>query len=503
MRSLALALALVACGPSMPDAPDAPIDALTVDAPSDALSADAPDASVPASERGWGPLTLLTVVDPMDFGAVGDGTGDDRAAMEAAIASLPPAGGLVLIDGHSYRKTDLLRIARDHVKLWSPTGDGTIAADVLGVRRRQSVLFDHVTGSGVFGVRFTSDASERFDALEDNQISVDHGTLSEIVGVEIDGSAATGIFLYGPSDLLVTGNWIHDTWADHVHHTAGARGSWVWGNWIRNGAPSDGDDGVACVTYGPDSPRCGAMEWWDNVVLHGGWGRGFSVIGGDDVYVHDNWAIETAGAGLIVASEPSYDSASSARVRFERNVLYRCAHAIGHPGMLVSGQSTVAGPIVDVTLADNVVVETVTGSAYRAEGSYERVTETGTRTDAASLPPVPTEADVRRADTSVLRTFDTAYVPEAMRAGALRIHVRPRGDGYEQRIEYVVAGDGAALSAFAAAHDGVTVETPAGTVVIAWTPTPIALPAGLTGVARSALRDADRAPLWDALSLDP
>ena len=36
------------------------------------------------------------------------------------------------------------------------------------------------------------------------------------------------------------------------------------------------------MTYGVDSPRCADMEWWSNVILHSGWGRGYSVIGGND-----------------------------------------------------------------------------------------------------------------------------------------------------------------------------------------------------------------------------
>ena len=58
------------------------------------------------------------------------------------------------------------------------------------------------------------------------------------------------------------------------------------------------------------------MEWWGNTILHTGWGRGYAVIGGEDIFIHHNWAIGVAGAGLIVASEPAYDSATSARIRW-------------------------------------------------------------------------------------------------------------------------------------------------------------------------------------------
>ena len=112
------------------------------------------------------------------------------------------------------------------------------------------------------------------------------------------------MFLYGSTESYVEGNYVHHTWADHIHHTNGARQSWVWNNFIFNDQVSKGDDGVACVTYGPTSTRCADMEWWRNTHLGTGWGRGYAVIGGDDINIHHNWAIGVAGAGLIVASEP-------------------------------------------------------------------------------------------------------------------------------------------------------------------------------------------------------
>ena len=48
------------------------------------------------------------------------------------------------------------------------------------------------------------------------------------------GSAAVGVFLYGSAQSYIEGNYIHHTWANHIHHTAGARESWVWGNFIFN-----------------------------------------------------------------------------------------------------------------------------------------------------------------------------------------------------------------------------------------------------------------------------
>jgi hypothetical protein len=242
------------------------------------------------------------------------------------------------------------------------------------------------------------------------------------------------------------------------------------------------------------------MEWWGNTILHSGWGRGYAVIGGNDIRIHDNWAIGVAGAGLIVASEPSYDSASSDGVVLTNNYVYRCAHTIGHPGILVSGQNTAAEPLNDITFTNNVSAETVTGVAYRTEGAFTNVTNSGLATTAAALPAsIPTTADIRMADTSILRTRDVSHVAAAFRVGLYRIHVRraPSGGGFQQRFEYVVKGAPDAVTGFVssqvAAGALLSEQRTVGAVAYALllTPSPVAIPGALAAVPFRDLRDGD------------
>jgi hypothetical protein len=473
--------------------------------PADAATPDAAtmedSGSGATADDAWAPLTVMSIVNPIDHGAMGDGEADDLSALDAAVNALPAAGGVVYLpEGTSFMKADLLAIEQDHVKFWAPNRQAEIFQRVDGVRRRQSLLCRDVQGCGFFGLKLRSDATARFDALEDNQISADGGALIEIEGCEIEGSAATGVFLYGTRESYVHGNYIHHTWADHVHHTNAARDSWVWANFVFNEAPSRGDDGVACVTYGPDSPRCGAMEWWNNTILRTEHGRGYSVIGGEDILIHHNWAIGVAGAGVIVASESSYDTASSERITIANNYVYRSAHTIGHPGILISGLHPSADPLRDIALTDNVSVENGGGGAYRAEGNYMDVTNEGMATDAASLPqPIPGMGDARMVDTAVLRTRDVSHAPAEGRAGLHRIHVRRSAAGeFEQRFEYVVKGEGDAVAQFvtaAEAEGGYLSERRAalGTeYALVLSPEPLALPAGAEGVSFGELRAEDR-----------
>jgi hypothetical protein len=352
----------------------------------------------------------------------------------------------------------------------------------------------------VFGLKLRSDATQRFDAHEDNQISGAHASAIEVVGNEVNGSAATGIFFLTATELYVEGNYVHHTWADHIHHTDGTKTSWVWGNTMFNEAPSKGDDGIACVTYGVDSPRCQDMEWWNNKILHTDWGRGYSVIGGSNILIHDNWAVGVAGAGVIVASEPSYNTSASSNISVTRNYVANCGHKIGHPGLLVSGLNSTAGPLTDIAMNSNVVVNVPAG-AYRVEGATSNVTNVAMSTSASSLPAMPSTSNIVMADTRVLRTRDTSFVPADARAGLYRIHVRRAPDGvtFQQRFEYVVKGPQDAVTAFVQqrlnakdylseqrTEDGVT-------YAVLLTAAPVAIPSTLTGLAFRDMRVAERA----------
>jgi hypothetical protein len=532
-RSVIVARCEVSVGSPAGDASTPPS---TVDAGSPSALDAGGGGATPPSDDVWRPLAHLTLVDPMDFGAAGDGSRNDRPAISAAIAALPPEGGIVFFpDGRVFLKDhELLYVRRSHTLLWArnrrSTLHGTVRAstateraapDYCGVRE-QSTIFERTVGGGVYGLRFTSTAAERMMCAETNQIVIDGASDLEIVGTEIDGSSGTGIFAWrSRSDLDVSrrlyieGNYIHHTWADHIHHTSGTRQSWVWDNWIANDGPSGGDDAIACVTYGVDSPRCGEMEWFGNVYLGGPgvWGRGLAIIGGDAIHAHHNWIIGTSAAGMIVASEPSYDTASSEGIRLYDNWLLNAPSGEadnGHPGILVSGYHTAAPPIRDVQAIGNVIVDPAGGRVERAEGEYEDVVFDN-HTDRALLPPVPTRDDIAMRDTEILRTRDTSFVDEAARPGLYRIHVRrsPETDAFEERFEYVVRGPSSAVDAWIAARaaDGASVAdrraTSDTTIAIVLLSVPAKLDAGLSGVSFAELRAGDRdgtlSWLWSAL----
>lgn len=107
------------------------------------------------------------VVNVLDFGAVGNGTTDDTAAIQAAINSLSATGGVVYLPINTYKITAPLTNTKSGVSL---VGDGSAA----------TIISNSQTGDAiVFG-----------DAV--NEL-----TQCRIVGMKIQGSVTSGRGFYG------------------------------------------------------------------------------------------------------------------------------------------------------------------------------------------------------------------------------------------------------------------------------------------------------------------
>lgn len=457
------------------------------------------------AQEVWAPSSI-PVVAPYDYGDTSNCSANGLPALNAAIAALPAAGGVVRLAGPNgspwcTRKDDLLVVAKPNVLLWGENRAGQIFERQAGLQDKSAIAFT-AGGGGVYGVLITGDGARRWTTPNSNSVVFWMTSNNEVVGSDISG-ASVGVFMYGGGTSFIEGNRIHHTWADHIHHTGANRNSWVWGNLIFNEAPSNGDDGVACVTYGPGTARCGAMEWWGNVILHTGSGRGLACVGGDTISIHDNWVYGSSSAGIILASEGNKNTEACIDTSVVRNHIYGAAWQVtSHTGILVSGGNSGAAPVSGITLADNVSYGASAGP-YRTEGLTANITNTGL---VSAEPPEGTPAPpvLPATDTATLRTRNTTFAPASMREGLYRIHLRPMsaGAGFQVRYEYVVKGEPGRLMAWVAQQVGAgaylseqrTVSGVAYALVLS--PRPTTVSTGLSGATFPDMRTPALAWLW-------
>lgn len=458
-----------------------------------------------SAQDGWSPNTI-PIRNPWDYGATHLCAAgfDDSAPISAAVADLPVTGGIVFFGATCTRKEQSITITKSHVLLWSENRYATIYQRTAGVANRQAIVFSGVSGGGVYGLRFTTDAAARFAGINENAVSYDTSQNVEAVGNEVFGARAVGLCFVGTTNSFIEGNYVHDTYADHIYHSNSgstpATQIAVWNNRVSG----TGDDGISAVTYGVSTARVDSMEVWSNTIVRGD-ARGVSCVGCSNWNVHDNLIFGTAGAGILTDSEPAYSSPSSFNLTIANNRVHGAAHTIGHPCILVGANNYVAaGQSHDIALTGNFAYGCPNGSYGSGPApGLASLTNTGLVTSEATAPPQPAPV-IQLRDTSILRTRDTSFVASGNRPGLYRIHVRRVNASFQMRFEYLVKGPPGRVSAWAATEAAKggrvsEVRVVAGVeyaLVLTPLPTVFAPFAGLSGVTWAELRSSALSWMW-------
>ncbi len=312
------------------------------------------DAATPPPQRACpappgAPAAPHNAVDVRHFGARGDGHSDDTAALRLALAALTPGQWLVFAPG-TYLHDARLVVATPGVTLYGygATLQATNAAD--------QALLIQASGVRVLGFTMTAVTDRRRDAPWESRIAVwRHGRdLPAVADIEIrdnriveageppsafaNSSSSAAIFVHNAQRFVVAGNHVRRSLADAIHITGGSRHGRVIGNSVRE----SGDDMVAIVSYlGRDYLAGGlpdANAWAqrrqarlvsdilvaDNDLSGQYWGRGISVVGGEDVTIRGNTIDATTHAAAIyLARETSYTTFGVRNVRVAGNRITR------------------------------------------------------------------------------------------------------------------------------------------------------------------------------------
>lgn len=253
------------------------------------------------------------VLTPVGFGAVGDGTADDTAAVQRALDALRPGDVLRIAAGRVYRHTDVLAVRVPGVRI---TGPGVLLATD---EERSEVLLDadDVTVDGL--VLRMQGTTRRWDAFEQMKLRLAGHQGITVRGVQVQGAAAAGVYVgSGASHFTLEDVRVSGTRADGIHVTGGASDGVVSGAVVSG----TGDDGIGIVSYEADGRPVQRVDVLRPRVSGTTWGRGVSVVGGQDITITDAAVQRSDAAGIYIASEGApYSTLAPRRVTVRRATL--------------------------------------------------------------------------------------------------------------------------------------------------------------------------------------
>jgi len=225
------------------------------------------------------------------------------------------SGRPVRLQSGTFRHSDLLTLHGIDV-----SGEG--ASTVLeGTTPNKSAVVLTDSGAKLSNMKLVFKATGR-SAYDESALVLARGAQNFTIGnLTMDGSDSVGIFVQGSSKGTIENNDISNTLADSIHITGGSSDITVRNNTTHN----SGDDGIAVVSYEKNGKRVEHVTVYDNSVLYNKYARGISVVGGEDVDIHDNTiACDKGYAGIYIASEEVFHTYGVSNVKVTHNAIKGC-----------------------------------------------------------------------------------------------------------------------------------------------------------------------------------
>lgn len=253
---------------------------------------------------------MATTCPITNFGAVGDGRTDNRAAIQNAFNYAASNHCIALIPDGEFAYSNTLTAKGIAIQ-----GLGA-GSKLLSTNVYNEALI--LTGNDVSAYNFTmaSPATKRLTTTQSGMILAENATNYSITNILIVGSASNGIMSFNSSGGTIADNTIKNTLADSITQVVGSHDITVKGNKILNA----GDDGISTVSY-VVNPVVYNVKVTGNNVRNNLWGRGMSVVGGNNITFTGNYVDNPDKfSDLYIASESEWNTRGVDGVTVSGNV---------------------------------------------------------------------------------------------------------------------------------------------------------------------------------------
>jgi hypothetical protein len=217
---------------------------------------------------------------------------DSTAALQAKFDQLKP-GETLKLDRSTYLHSGVIQLRVPDVQI---DGNG---ATLQATNDETSAVQIDAGGVSLTNLNLTAalKGGHRWSGLDQHKLVVKANGVT-VSDLTINGSAGGGVFVYGASNFKLNRVTVRDTRGDGIHITNGSNNGQV------NNPTTEwtGDDGVAVVSYGNEQP-CHDIVINSPTVNGTTWGRGLTVVGGENISYRNITVSQTDAAGVYIASE--------------------------------------------------------------------------------------------------------------------------------------------------------------------------------------------------------
>ncbi len=292
-----------------------------------------------------------------NFGAQGDGVTDDSGpinqAIVAARASTP--GSIVYFPAGRYLYSQTLTF--DGI---SAIGELTATAILIASDSNNSALT--LTGSNCAISNLTV-TTRTAPTVRNTQpmaagINVYRAAGFSISNIAVSKVASAGILVRQSAGIPGTYAQIQNcelsgVLADGIHITEASARISIHDNYVHD----TGDDFIGIVSYRTSGAVCADLLIFGNTGENQSNGRGIALVGARLVKIQGNRLLSTAGSGIYLASEQSYDTYGVDSVTVADNLIKNCpkAAAPGHAGIRLLGRTSPGGSADSSLWVKNVV----------------------------------------------------------------------------------------------------------------------------------------------------
>ena len=237
------------------------------------------------------------------------------------------------------------------------------------------------SGAGIYSLKILTYGTNR---TNDNEgIWIDYGANNFVIDdVTIDGGNGPGIITYGGNYGRITSNRVMNAKSNSIHMSGGAHHIYIAGDIVRN----SGDDMIAVVTYAYHPVNTNQILIANNDVDYQPWGRGVTIVSGENVTIRNNKVKRSSDAGIYIAAKSSWATRGIKNVLVEKNTLDRTPNADpehGQSSILVYSDNSFL--INGVALKYNKITNAVNGALRVQPRNVSNVSCIGNTLDGAGV----------------------------------------------------------------------------------------------------------------------